>query len=461
MTPRVALIVDHPARDLGGLAWIAVELARRGVEALLIPMQFQESDLLAAAPDLVVVNYLRRPNQPLIDKLIACRIRFVLLDTEGGFYGDLRHYFDTLPHHRAHYDAMSTVLAWGGRMREFWTRDIGLAASKVRVTGQPRFDYYTPRFHTPLRRFLPAQLRDSERPMILLNTKVSVANPRFLTPEQEFDLYVNRLQIPREAVERHLRIGREAITATCRIAESMAQAFPDADVVIRPHPHERLATYVERCKPFPNLTGYQEGEVAPWLVRSSVLLQRHCTTAIEAALAGKPVVAPQWWPTSANLPDAEALSYTPQTPAELAELVSAAAEGKLAPREEARRHIQGIIDAWLYQVDGQSAARVADAVVDLLPDKRVVDERRARQLAYAEFGARPGFKAKAYGLLARYVRPVFELGEDLRRRKWMRSGKGFSVEEVRAYAELVGADGIEVAPLSAGAVLRARAARPG
>jgi len=459
--PRVALIVDHPARDLGGLAWIGVELARRGVEALLIPMQFQESDLLAAAPDLVVVNYLRRPNQALIDKLIACGIRFVLLDTEGGFYGDLRHYYDTMPHHAAHYEALSAVLVWGRKMSEFWLRDIGLPASKVRITGQPRFDYYTPRFHTPLRRFLPPALRDSERPLILLNTKISVANPRFLTPEQEFDLYVNRLKIARDAVERHLRIGREAITATCRIAESMAQAFPQAEVVIRPHPHERLQTYVEGCKPFPNLTGYQEGEVGPWLVRSSVLLQRHCTTAIEAALAGRPVIAPQWWPTSANLPDAEALSYTPHNPAELEALVKSAVEGRLELKDEARRHIEGIIDAWLYRVDGESAARVASALIEFLPSRRLVDERRARELAYAEFSARPGAKAKAYGLLARYGRPIYEVGQAMRRRKWMRGGKGFTADDVRAYAELVGADGVDVQRISAGAALRARAARPG
>jgi hypothetical protein len=338
-------------------------------------------------------------------------------------------------------------------MRDFWIGDVGLAASKVRITGQPRFDFYRPEFQESLRRFLPPAFRDGSTPLILLNTKVSVANPRFLTLEKEYDLYVNRLKLPREEVERHLRLGRESIAATCRIAEGLAGTFPDALVVIRPHPHERLQTYIDRCRPSANLAAVQDGEVAPWILRMAVLLQRHCTTAIEAALAGRPVIAPQWWPTSAFLPDAEQVSYTAANVEEMNSLVRAACDGALPLKEEGRRRVDEIIETWLFRVDGRSAERVAQEIVQWLPAERRVATRQAHEFARAEFATRSGLKSQAYyrfGQLARYTGTgrIMDFAEGLRRRKWLRSGKGFSVENVAAYVDVLSGreEAIEIAP---------------
>jgi hypothetical protein len=63
--PRVALVVDHPQRDLGGLVLIALELCRRGVHVHLVPLNLQEQELWALTPDLVVLNYVRPGNDRL------------------------------------------------------------------------------------------------------------------------------------------------------------------------------------------------------------------------------------------------------------------------------------------------------------------------------------------------------------------------------------------------------------
>src|SRR5687767_9150595 len=100
--PRIALIVDHPLRDLGGLCLVAWELARSGAEVYLVPFNLQTREVLALAPDLVVLNYLRPNNERFVDALIVANIGYAMLDTEGGFYGDLAKYGQVMTRNSAH-----------------------------------------------------------------------------------------------------------------------------------------------------------------------------------------------------------------------------------------------------------------------------------------------------------------------------------------------------------------------
>ena len=55
-SPCVCLIVDNPLRDLDGLVLLGWQLARRGVDAWLVPMHEQSIDVRAIGADLVLVN---------------------------------------------------------------------------------------------------------------------------------------------------------------------------------------------------------------------------------------------------------------------------------------------------------------------------------------------------------------------------------------------------------------------
>src|SRR4029079_18466978 len=73
--PRVALVVDHPKRDLAGLGLTAVDLCARGAEVQLVPLNLQEPELWALAPDLVLLNYARPGNDELARCLLEAGIR--------------------------------------------------------------------------------------------------------------------------------------------------------------------------------------------------------------------------------------------------------------------------------------------------------------------------------------------------------------------------------------------------
>jgi surface carbohydrate biosynthesis protein len=439
--PRVAYIVDHPLRDLGGLVLTGLNLIDRGVDVFFIPMQYQVREVFSLLPDLVVLPYIRNNNAALLEGLLRARIPYVLLETEGGFYGDLSKYGQTLSREPRFWAGLKKFFVWGEKMRRYLRDDISIPSDKLLLTGLPRFDVYAPSLRHVALAFLPQEWKESPKRLILINTKVSVANPQFISRQKEIDLYLNVLNMPKEEVDRHLTLGLKAIDGTIDIARDLSRTFPDAAVMIRPHPHERMQTYLDGVGAgFSNVSVTRQGTVAPWLVRSSVLIQRHCTTAIEAALAGIPIVAPEWLATSANLPDAEDLSVKCSTVGELHRLVRSAVEGHFEIPAEQKTHLDRIIDDWLYRVDGESSKRVANGILDLLGINHSLDERVARDILYGAYFDRPSKPMKLYhalNILAKHTgiaKPVWAV-EEFRSRNFPSSGKGFSIQDILRYAD--------------------------
>src|SRR5450631_1222150 len=62
---RIALVVDHPQRDLPGLALLAFELCQRGAICHLVPLNIEEREVMSLVPDFGLLNYFRTFNYRL------------------------------------------------------------------------------------------------------------------------------------------------------------------------------------------------------------------------------------------------------------------------------------------------------------------------------------------------------------------------------------------------------------
>src|SRR5258708_1182882 len=82
-SPRIALIVDNPLRDLSGLCLLAIELSRRGATVMLVPMYLND-EVFSLAPDMVVLNYMTDGVAGLVQAIGNNGMEFGVLDTEGG-----------------------------------------------------------------------------------------------------------------------------------------------------------------------------------------------------------------------------------------------------------------------------------------------------------------------------------------------------------------------------------------
>jgi surface carbohydrate biosynthesis protein len=73
--------------------------------------------------------------------------------------------------------------------------------------------------------------------------------------------------------------------------DGLCTAFPDHQVILRPHPSERIESWNDIPQKHSNAHVIYEGNVLPWLIATDILVHNGCTTALESTLLNKPVVA--------------------------------------------------------------------------------------------------------------------------------------------------------------------------
>jgi surface carbohydrate biosynthesis protein len=430
----VGLVVDHPQRDLPGLVLVAYELAGRGVDVALIPLNLLGPEAFALAPDFLLLNYLRRNIDGVLSGCLDAGIPYGILDTEGGFYGDLDAYGLTFTRRRELRDGVRLFCVWGRRTREYLEANALVPVPALVTTGVPRFDFYAPAW----RRFYnDVDLRIPVGDLVLVNTKIAVANPQHHSIEEEIRLYTDKLGMPLDEVLRHRDIGIATIEGVTALCNRLARDEPALQVVIRPHPHERLATYEDRVDAdTTNLHVIRRGTVDPWIVRSLALIHRQCTTAIEARLAGIPAIAPMWIPTSANAPDTEAVSVACDSYDDLRRTLDAVRAGEDVVPDSAEKELRRIVDDWLFAVDGLSHVRVADAIATRAQRVKL-DETRLERSFFRSRDAITSVK----GVAGRVARVGYHASR--RSPRWARlahpasgtwtdGAKAFSVQEVAA-----------------------------
>ena len=60
-------------------------------------------------------------------------------------------------------------------------------------------------------------------------------------------------------------------------------------IIVRPHPAEDIDAWLDFSKKLSNIKVIYEGEISPWIIASSGLLHRGCTSAIQAHMQGLPI----------------------------------------------------------------------------------------------------------------------------------------------------------------------------
>jgi hypothetical protein len=246
----------------------------------------------------------------------------------------------------------------------------------VAVTGCPRFDLYHPLW-SPTR---GATAAPAER-AILINTNFSVSNPRFATVEQNAHHLQEQLGWSRERWQEYVDAEQRAIRLIIALARDLERDYPTAQIVLRPHPFEDLERYRLALRGASRVRIDNEPTVQSEILGASVVIQRSCSTAIEAGLAGVPTLSPQWVPAPWLMPAAESVSEPCLSYQDMREPLDAILAGTYQASPAIETAICDVIREWFHQNDGLAHARVSEAVVGLLNGTRHVDERMClRQL---------------------------------------------------------------------------------
>jgi hypothetical protein len=151
------------------------------------------------------------------------------------------------------------------------------------------------------------------------------------------------------------------------------KAFPDYNIVVRPHPTESQETYRNIAAQCDRVKVTNEGNVVPWLLAARALVHNGCTTGVEAYVMGIPAIT---YRASINekydfgfyrLPNL--ISHACFNPAELEETLRKILNGELGPAEGDDR--KQLIEHHLAAQDGPLACeRMVDVLEKIVKDRR-------------------------------------------------------------------------------------------
>lgn len=269
---------------------------------------------------------------------------------------------------------VSHLFAWGQDNADLWRQYPHLPAkTPIHITGNPRGDLLRPE----MRGFYAKEvekLRQSYGEFILVNTNFNHVNAFY--PHQNLFLPVKRTGeaprfgkaargMTREFAE-GLRAHKQALFDEFkRLIPSLAKAFPDWTIVVRPHPTETHRAYCEIAANCERVHVTNEGNVVPWLLAAKVLVHNGCTTGVEAFVMGVPAIT---YRPSVNeyydngfyhLPNS--LSYPCLNFEELRLTVAKIIDGEIGGVAADER--QSLIDRYMIALDGSLAC---ERIVDVL-----------------------------------------------------------------------------------------------
>jgi surface carbohydrate biosynthesis protein len=287
---NIYLHIEIKKREFEAKFFTGLKAALRGHKVLvgyLLPLL--RRDLLAPG---IFHDKALTPRPKKIASMAAARAaghHYTSIDEEHGLLRESYDMFANLRYSAETLEQASAVMFWGphdyGHMKKAYPQ----FQDKFHMTGNPRADLWRPDFAPVYDVKLPVK-----KPYILFVSNLgsifgktplddyisSMRNGYFKGPydEQEFWYY--------KWFANGAMLGAEYVLAVRRLALE----YPEATIVVRPHPTEKPSVWRNLIGDFNNVVIAHEGSATPWLRNASVMVHNGCTTSMEATKSGIPVL---------------------------------------------------------------------------------------------------------------------------------------------------------------------------
>ncbi|MBK8158269.1 MAG: hypothetical protein IPK59_05630 [Rhodospirillaceae bacterium] len=169
------------------------------------------------------------------------------------------------------------------------------AAERIHMTINPRWDLLRPNMRSIHQAEVDA-IRKRFGRFLLVNTNLGWTNSEkgpvdFMVQDQARQGKLD-LSDPaaRSFIENYLIMEGDNHRAVVGIIQQLLERLPDMSIVLRPHPSERIDTWLNHFKGAPRLSVVREGASIPWILASEALIQTNCTTGVEAIALDHPAL---------------------------------------------------------------------------------------------------------------------------------------------------------------------------
>lgn len=292
-SPMLYFLIEESSRELSSRVLLATIAADQGLSSCIVPQWIVWKRFGALPPGIVLF---KGNNSVQTKHMVAARnaghLVAALEEEALGLSLDLEieRQFDP-----GTADACDLVLAQGDHLRAVISKKIPTLAEKIVVTGNPRVDLLRPPFsHKILTQ--SQKIKATHRDYVLINTNLGAINPRvedtyafFNMCRQVGIINTDRNQDWVDFLDRcdwewsNLDLLTQVIGAYL-----LRSDYPK--LIIRPHPAEDVAKWREAYQGVNGVSVIQDGDHAPWTAGARLMIHTGCTTGMEAALLGTPVL---------------------------------------------------------------------------------------------------------------------------------------------------------------------------
>jgi surface carbohydrate biosynthesis protein len=195
---------------------------------------------------------------------------------------------------------VSHLFAWGRDNVALWRQYAHLPeGTPIHSTGNPRNDMLRPEMHSFYEEEVQA-LRRRYGDFLLVNTNFNHVNA--FGPDMNLFQPVTKPGEPAKFGRAARGMSREyaqglwdhkqaVFKSFQRLLPKLDEAFPDLNIIVRPHPTERHDVYNEIASRCSRVKVTNEGNVVPWILATKAVLHNGCTTGVEAFVMGVPAIS--------------------------------------------------------------------------------------------------------------------------------------------------------------------------
>ena len=204
--------------------------------------------------------------------------------------------FDRITRTRYHSDTLEKAtfsFCWGKHDYSSLIKNYPAFSSKFIISGSPRVDLWRRDFNP-----YAAECRDraadiGEYILIATNFKTVLNQNPFwngIAERREKGKYLQSEETEFEVYDK-AAWQLKMIAAFIRAIRRLARQFPEMNFVFRPHPIENINAWENMIGDLKNVRITRIGGASSWIRGAKALIHNSCTTALEAAVCGVPVIS--------------------------------------------------------------------------------------------------------------------------------------------------------------------------
>ncbi len=299
-TERLLIIpVENQVRELDSKLLLACFAARRGFTSVIGSRRELELSIDSFPKSIYLSKSMTV--RSLLFFQVADQLGHVIVawDEEALVHLPPETYYSRRLHPKA-IKHVSHLFAWGEDNAELWRRYPALSpCTPIHITGNPRGDLLRGEIMRIYQQEVD-ELRKRYGNFILINTNFNHINA--FGPDMNLFKPVKRAgQKPEfgraargmsRSYAEGLRNHKQAVFEDFkRLIPKLDKAFPEATVVVRPHPTENHEIYRQIAGRCERVRVTNDGNVVPWLLASRAVIHNGCTTGVEACMLGVPAIS--------------------------------------------------------------------------------------------------------------------------------------------------------------------------